>query len=179
MINRAPDETIFSTRPGRSQTNCIPFRGKGRERKPAGTEKPAPIQRSRPQEGLPIIFPRRNQSETPSEFHLQKYPPGVPSTSFILYNRLSPVRLDMILHPFIPPLFHHRIMSWKSQWTGIRSDCRRRMKRSERLERLLENRWRLRHIQPGHRPGRTMSTGGIEGHLFRYQRLTSRQPTPA
>ena len=178
MINRPPDATIFSTRPGRSQTNCIPFRGKGRERKPAATEKPTPIRRPPARAGLQIISPRKNQPGTPSDCDSQKQSAGVRSISFILYNRPSPVRLGMVLHPFIPPLFHHRIMSWKSQWTGIRSKSRRSRERNQRVECLLESRRRLRQIPQEICPGRQF-TGGIRSRPFHYRRLTSRQPAPA
>lgn len=74
----------------------------------------------------------------------KKNAPGVRRTCFILYNRPSPVKLRMILHLFIPSLFHQRMRPWKSRRTVIWSNSRRRRKRSERP---LESRCRLRQNQ--------------------------------
>ncbi len=135
---------IFSTRPGRSQTNCIPFLCKGRERKPAATEKPHPTRRTPAPVGLPIISPWKNRPERLPSLIRKKNAPEVRRTCFILYNRPSPVKLRMILHLCISSLLHQRIRPWKSRWPEIWSNSRRRRNRSERLP---ESRCQLPHIQ--------------------------------
>lgn len=109
----------------------------------------------------------------------KKISPGLRSPSFILCNRSSPVRLEMVLLPFIPPPFHHRMMSWKSQWTKIRSKARRERKRSQRIECPPERRWRLRPNQQEARPWRRIISRGLRSRPSRCRRPTSRQPASA
>ena len=95
----------------------------------------------------------------------KKIAPEVRRTCFILCNRPSPVKLRMILHLSLPSLLHQRLRPWKSRWTEIWSNSRRRRNRSERP---LESRCRLQHIQQKARPGRRKSTGGPQGRPVRY-----------
>lgn len=106
-----------------------------------------PQSADRPRERACRSFvPGKTSQKHPRIVIRKKKSPEVRCISFILYNRPSPVRLGMVLHPFIPPLFHHRIISWNSQWTGIRSRSRRSRERSQRVECLLERRRRLRQL---------------------------------